>query len=491
MRQWLTALVLSSLAVASGSPIVSAQIGQPDIIQEHWYHSYATLTLDLNEWSDDYPEIVEMFSIGQTELGREIWMLQISDWEGGACLSSQFEGCEHFKEMDEGEPERKEVVYIDGGHHGNEHLGTELAFLVAEYYIEGWANGDQTVIEILARTELHILIMLNADGNDFDTRWNVNQVDLNRNYGHYWNTCDSTQPGSSAFSESETFANSIYMNEVVPDADLYITMHTGVWIMLYPWGKWPEQPSDWEMYHHIRDEVNSNISEIPIRNANQGLYPNCGTSRDYGYGIMGYPTFTFETDDEQFLLGTVEALSDRLGEELEVMHYLIENVWYWRARLIVDSLEVEDGEVRLRISNLGHSSTSNATLLYFEDEDSTEFWLPGSNEPMEVTGAMDIHERKSDFNFSAPGYGFAVNATNSTVTTLDFTGVPISSDGVWALYYQKRVIDSSMWTSELVNEGVEELNDGRSSLLPAPAMLLVFVAFALASINGRETGFGY
>ncbi|GIS41564.1 MAG: hypothetical protein Ct9H90mP14_0200 [Methanobacteriota archaeon] len=34
-------------------------------------------------------------------------------------------------------------------------------------------------------------------------------------------------------------------------------MHTGVWIMLYPWGKWPEQPSDWEMYHHIRDEVNS------------------------------------------------------------------------------------------------------------------------------------------------------------------------------------------------------------------------------------------
>ena len=58
MRQWLTALVLSSLMVASASPLVSAQIGQPDIIQEHWYHSYATLTLDLNEWSDDYPEIV-------------------------------------------------------------------------------------------------------------------------------------------------------------------------------------------------------------------------------------------------------------------------------------------------------------------------------------------------------------------------------------------------------------------------------------------------
>ena len=486
MRRWLTVLVLSSLMFTSISPVATAQIGQPDIIQEHWYHSYATLTLDLNEWAEDHPDVVKLFSIGLTELGREIWMLQISDWEGGACLSSELDECEHFKETGEGELERKEVVYIDGGHHGNEHLGTELAFLVAEYYIEGWSNGEQDVLDVLATTELHILIMLNADGNDFDTRWNVNQVDLNRNYDHYWNTCDSTQPGTSAFSESETLANSIYMNEVVPHADLYITMHTGVWIMLYPWGKWPEQPSDWEMYHHIRDEVNSNISEIPIRNANQGLYPNCGTSRDYGYGVMGYPTFTFETDDEQFLLGTVEALSDRLGEELDVMHYLIENVWYWRARLVVESLEVEDGKVHLSLSNLGHSSTSNATLLYFESGDSTEFWLPGSDEPMEVTGTMDIQDRRSDFNFSAPGYGFAVNATNSTSTTLDFTDAPISGEGVWALYYQKRVIDSSMWTEELIGESVTEIKAGNSGILPGPTMVLVFVAFALAAINRRN-----
>ncbi|MEE3318593.1 MAG: M14 family zinc carboxypeptidase, partial [Candidatus Thermoplasmatota archaeon] len=43
----------------------------------------------------------------------------------------------------------KEKVYIDGGHHGNEHLGTELAFLTAEFYIEGWADGDSEAIEVL------------------------------------------------------------------------------------------------------------------------------------------------------------------------------------------------------------------------------------------------------------------------------------------------------------------------------------------------------
>ena len=129
------------------------------------------------------------------------------------------------------------------------------------------------------------------------------------------------------------------------DADLYVTMHTGVWIILYPWGKWPEQPSDWELFHGIRDEVNENISDIPIQNANQGLYPNCGTSRDYGYGVMGFPTFTFETDDDQFLLFTFEDVNERLREELDVMRYLIDNVWYWRARLSVSSLDVTLGRV--------------------------------------------------------------------------------------------------------------------------------------------------
>jgi hypothetical protein len=103
---------------------------------------------------------------------------------------------------------------------------------------------------------------------------------------------------------------------------------------------------------------------------------------------------------------------------------------------------------------------------------------------------MDIQERESDFNFSTPGYGFAVNATNSTVTTLDFTGAPISSgEGIWVLYYQKRVVDSSMWVGEAVNESVVDMEADDFGLLPAPSMLLVFVAFALAVINSQNRKF--
>ena len=170
--------VLAMLLVASATPMASAQ--QPDIVQEHWYHTYTTLTIDVNSWADDYPEIVDLTVAGQTELGKNLWVVRISDWS------------------QETKPDgtNKDIVYIDGGHHGNEHLGTELAFLTAEFYIEGWAAGDQEVIDVLTTTELHILVMLNADGNDLDTRWNINQVDLNRNYDHHWNEQDETQPGS-------------------------------------------------------------------------------------------------------------------------------------------------------------------------------------------------------------------------------------------------------------------------------------------------------
>ena len=177
--------------------------------------------------------------------------------------------------------------------------------------------------------------------------------------------------------------------------------------MLYPWGKWPEQPSDWELFHHVRDEVNSNISDIPIRNANQGLYPNCGTSRDYGYGVMGFPTFTFETDDEQFLLGTVEPLSERLDEELDVMTYLVENVWYWRARLQVEMIKIENNNLRLNIDNLGHATTRNATLIQ-TDGDGAVIW--------ESTN-------------------FTVNASSKAVIDLGFYPEGSENIGNWSLYY--------------------------------------------------------
>ena len=423
MRVAISLVLCMMLAII---PITSAQnetrenqMWPGDPIDSHVHMSWAALTLEVNEWADDYPEIVDLVSVGESELGKALWVVRLTDWSNDTKPDGS----------------AKEIVYIDGGHHGNEYLGTALAWLSAKWYINGWAEGNQEAINVLQNSEIHVLIMLNPDGNDIDTRWNINQVDLNRNYDHFWNTCPTTQPGSDAFSEAETLANSIYMNTEVPDADLYVTMHTGVWIMLYPWGKWPEQPADWELYHQIRDDVNENISSIPIQNANQGLYPNCGTSRDYGYGVMGYPTFTFETDDEQFIPGSFENLNDRLEEEMDVMRYLINNVWYWRARLDVQSLEIANDEIILDVDNLGQASTINATLQFVSSSG-------------EVTWTSSA---------------FTVNATNSTEVNLDSSNLSYTDDGAWQLYYQVRVINASRWVTEAIDIEIIENSESEET----------------------------
>ena len=432
------------LAIMITTPVivVGEQEWPGEPVDNHVHMTWAAMTIEVNEWADDNPEIVDLVDVGNSELGRTLWVVRLSDWS--------------VETKADGSP--KEIIYIDGGHHGNEYLGTALAWLSAKWYINGWNDGNEEAIRVLQNSEVHVLIMLNPDGNDIDTRWNINQVDLNRNYDHYWNTCPTTQPGSSAFSESETHANSIYMNTVVPDADLYVTMHTGVWIMLYPWGKWPEQPSDWELFHFIRDDVHANISDIPIQNANQGLYPNCGTSRDYGYGVMGFPTFTFETDDEQFVPGSFESLEDRLGEEMDVMRYLIDNVWYWRARLSVTSFVLEDGNIALDVDNLGRASTSNATVRYIDGG--------------EIQWVSDK---------------FGVNATNSTSIKLESSNLTLSDTGYFELFYQKRVIDASLWVNESIPEEMIQISEGEDKgWLPFASPIWAILAIGLAGIRRNE-----
>ena len=443
-RSRATALLLLFALVASTlAPVTSAQ--QPNIIQEHWYHSYTTLTYDVQAWESDHPDIVKVISAGTTVLGRQQWVVQISDWS--------------VDNKSDGSP--KEKVYIDGGHHGNEHLGTELAFLTAEFYIEGWDDGEEEAVEVLQNTELHIMVLLNADGNDADTRWNTNQVDLNRNYDHHWDP-EETRSGSGPFSEPETRNNADYMAEWVPDADLYVTMHTGTWILAYPWGFTGDMPSDWELFEHIRDTIHETIdADLPVRNANAGIYPTHGTSRDYGYGVMSYPTFTFETDDEQTLLGTVQSLSDRLSVELEVMRYLISNIWYWRARLNVTEMEVTPGkEVVLHVVNNGHATTENASIQYvFEDS-------------MEVLWQSE---------------NFSVNASNESHVTLDARNLSLKPGGTFALHYMKRVIDSAQWVHEPIDaQFVEVVEEQEEGWLPYPSAALSIVCMIVGAIYSKS-----
>lgn len=445
----LVLLGLSLSPLASVDPIPPAEAQQPDLTQEHIFHTWAMLTADLTSWNDDYPERVQLLSAGQTIQGRDQWVLHITDFS-----------------VDD----PKQTVYIDGGHHGNEYLGTQLAFLVGRYYAYDYLDDDAEARaraeEVLRTTDIWILVMLNADGNDRDTRWNVNNVDLNRNYDFMFDAEEEQWAGPSAFSEPETTNNARMMAEYASDADLYVTMHTGVWQMLYPWGFTGDLPPDDDLYSLVRRHVNANVSgaeDLEVTPANSGLYASHGTSRDYGYGVHGFPVFTFETDEEQWVPGTVERLEDRLGVELDIMHWLIENVWMWRARLEVTALEIEPGdELTMRVANHGAASTDNATLQY------------------RCRGAQDASWTSANFSVS-----------QGNVSTVSWDDVPdgLTDPDCFELHYQKRRVAASTWVTERVDMGAIDVVDEDGEALPgvgAPLAAAMMLLAALAAAGRRR-----
>ena len=62
------------------------------------YHTYASLTIDVNAWADDHPDIVDLVSAGETVR------------EGPPCGPDLGLGRRYEARWD-----GKEVVYIDGG----------------------------------------------------------------------------------------------------------------------------------------------------------------------------------------------------------------------------------------------------------------------------------------------------------------------------------------------------------------------------------------
>ncbi|DAC58001.1 MAG TPA: hypothetical protein D7I03_06410, partial [Candidatus Poseidoniales archaeon] len=46
-----------------------------DPIDSHVHMTWAAMTIEVNEWADDYPEIVDLMSAGESELGRALWVV--------------------------------------------------------------------------------------------------------------------------------------------------------------------------------------------------------------------------------------------------------------------------------------------------------------------------------------------------------------------------------------------------------------------------------
>ena len=189
-----------------------------------------------------HPEIVDVFSIGESDRGRDIWAAKVSDNVA----------------TDEDEPE----VLFDAAHHADEHLTVEQALYLFHTLVDDYGVGPK-VTRLVDSREIWIIFMLNPDGAQFDLSgdpyrdWRKNRqpnptsakvgIDLNRNYGFKWGCCggSSGKPGSETyrgwepFAAPETRAIADFVKSRVVEGQqqirTHMIIHANGELILYPW----------------------------------------------------------------------------------------------------------------------------------------------------------------------------------------------------------------------------------------------------------------
>jgi len=376
-------LVPSAVADHPGSNLGLARfVGVAALTQtpvENLVHNVQTVDMTLEQWQTDHPEWVDRIDIGETSSGQPLYGLRLTDesvaYDDAAALG-----------LSTGHKLR---VYLDGGHHGNEYLGVELLMYYLEDLLNKAADGDEPTTAFLRTHEVYALPIVNVDGNSADTRKNSRQVDVNRNYDFQFggpgsgdSITDLNYRGPSAFSEAEVRANAEFAGALSPD--LWITTHTGVAEFYWPWG--------WTL-DAAPDQVFFESLEAPFENATNGrvdamqaaaLYEAAGATDDYGYAVVGTPTFTYEVHEDQFIPVYGEPINTVIADQLAGLDFMVRNTKNLGAWVEVHPRG--DGWVA---HNFGWGVATNVTLTTAGQTHLLEAIAPGEMVPLDFDVAPD------------------------------------------------------------------------------------------------------
>ncbi|CAF1248023.1 unnamed protein product [Rotaria magnacalcarata] len=267
-----------------------SRMGSGRGIQDSFY-TYDELTNWLKQMEADFPNFATLVSIGKTYENRDIWLLKITSPSGGA----------------------KKTAMMDFGIHAREWISPATgAYLINEFLTQYSAGGDAKTI--MDTWELHIVPVLNPDGYAYshsrDRMWRKNRkpvsgtcvgVDLNRNFGHQWNTggssasaCADTFHGGSRMSENEAKALEKYMTG--KSWTTYLTFHSyGQWwftVKLVSWGYTTVDPPNYALLKQ-KAQIGANAIQsvngrrYTLGSSAQLLYIASGGSEDWTAGSLG------------------------------------------------------------------------------------------------------------------------------------------------------------------------------------------------------------
>jgi len=110
------------------------------------YHKYAEIVSFLNTWAKEHPDIVDLYSVGKTFEGRDIWQITITNKKTG-------------KDTD------KPAIFIEGNRHSGEVTAAESALYFAWHVISQYGV-DPEITRLVDTKALYVRVKNNPDGSE-------------------------------------------------------------------------------------------------------------------------------------------------------------------------------------------------------------------------------------------------------------------------------------------------------------------------------------
>ncbi len=365
------------------------------------YHTYVQL---MEEFAATHPQLCKLKEFGTTVEGRKLLAVKISD----------------HVQISENEP----AIFFTAAIHGDEPLGYILMLRLIEHLLNGYASND-TVRDLVEGATLWINPLANPDGTFFQsdstvigaTRFNANQVDLNRDFpdirSDAWRTADR-QP--------ETMAMMEFMEDTRPV--LSANFHGGAEVVNYPMDTWSRPHADDDWYRALsRAYADTVHAHAPLGYMS---FKENGITNGYAW----YPVYGGRQDYNNILLHGREVTIE-LSDDKSPPESLIENHWQYNHRSLLQYMQSAftgiTGVVTDSVS--GMPVGAEVRLLYHDTDSSYVLSNPADGRFYRLTGGGNYL-----LQVKAPGYVTQtrpLQVTPGCLSNVAFMLAPYRSKGIF------------------------------------------------------------
>jgi carboxypeptidase T len=269
------------------------------------YHTYRTLTAELDSLAAAHPNQVAVSSYGRSVQGRPLLLVKISD----------------DVRTDKHEPE----VLFSCAQHAREHLTVEMCLHIVRRLALGYGT-DPAITQLVKSRKIWVVPMANPDGAEYDistglfSMWRKNRqltpenteigTDLNRNWGDEWACCggssanpgNDTYHGTAPFSAPETAQLRDWVNSRVvrgvQQITAHIDFHSFSELVLWPYGFTASDTgpglsnSDAAAFRKLGEQMAATNGYTPEQSSH--LYINDGSIGDWMWAQHHIWSYTFE-----------------------------------------------------------------------------------------------------------------------------------------------------------------------------------------------------